>query len=128
MRKAKGERKGDFNKKIKVQDAEKIANFAHKAILPFYMVCDGGLLSDEYSFLPYRDSLTATAVLFDSLEKEELLQEKPDGVVIAACADGDFVLLLKNGTVIRFSHEAPEIVNEWQSVANFFVDALNDSE
>lgn len=128
LRKAKNERKKEFNKKIKADYVWEIENSAHKAVLSYYMVCDGGLLSDEYTFLSYCDSLTVTEEFFASLQKEELLQDKPVGIVIATCIDGDFVLVREDGTVIRFSHEAPECVNEWQSVANFFVDALNDNE
>ncbi len=40
-------------------------------------------------------------------------------------SDGDFVLLAENEKVIRFSHEATEIVCEWKSIANLFVEAIN---
>ena len=59
---------------------------------------------------------------------EELLTDKPVGVVIAVCADGDKVLLLRDGAVIRFSHEAPETVNRWPSLAQFIADAIQESE
>ena len=57
-----------------------------------------------------------------------MLEEKPDGVVIATCTDGDCVLFTKEEKVIRFSHEAPEIISEWQNLAKFFVEAINDAE
>ena len=60
------------------------------------------------------------------LEAEELLESKPDGVVIAMCADGDTVLLLADGAVIRFSHEAPEELNRWPSLSQFVADAISE--
>ncbi len=126
LRKTKSERKVDFNKKLNKKCAEQIENTAYTVLLPYYMVCDGGLLSDEYTFLPYNESLVATERFFEELKKEELLTAKPDGIVIAACIDGDFVLAKADGRVVRFSHEAPEVINEWQGVAAFFADAINE--
>ena len=63
-----------------------------------------------------------------ALAAEELLEVKPDGVVIAKCADGDTVLLLADGAVIRFSHEAPEEINRWPSLPQFVADAITEDE
>ena len=126
LRKTKTERKEDFNKRLTKKIAEAITDPLYCSILPYYLVCDGGLLSDEYSFLSYADSLKATEEFFEDLEKEELLEAKPDGVVIATCADGDSVLLTGDKKVIRFSHEAPDIISEWQGIAKFFVEAINE--
>lgn len=125
LRKAKRERKDDFGKAISKKSAEQISDAVYKLLLPYYSVCNGALLSDEYTFLSYTDSSDMTEEFFENVEKEELLSEKPCGVVIATCADGDAVLLTKNGGVFRWSHEAPEIIYEWQGIAKFFVDALN---
>ena len=126
LRKTKTERKEDFNKRLTKKIAEAITDPLYCSILPYYLVCDGGLLSDEYSFLSYADSLKATEAFFVDLEKEELLEAKPDGVVIATCADSDYVLLTGDKKVIRFSHEAPDIISEWQNLAKFFVEAINE--
>lgn len=128
LRKTKTERKEDFNKRITKKIAESIIDPIYSSILPYYLVSDGGLLSDEYTFLSYADSLKTTTEFFEGLEKEELLEEKPEGIVIATCADGDFVLLTKDENVIRFSHEVPEAISEWQNIAKFFVEAINDAE
>ena len=128
LRKTKTDRKEDFNKRLTKKVAESITDFPYSAILPYYLISDGGILSDEYTFLSYADSLKTTEEFYENIKKEELLEEKPDGVVIATCADGDFVLFTDNEKVIRFSHEAPEIVSEWQNVAKFFVEAINEDE
>ncbi len=128
LRKTKSERKFDFNKKMSKKQAEEISDSLYALLLPYYQVCDGGILSDEYTFLSYAESLKATKGHCVELEKEELLEAKYEGVVIATCADGDSVLLTKDEKVIRFSHEAPENIGEWQSIAAFFVEAINDAE
>jgi len=57
------------------------------------------------------------------MAKEEL-HDIPGGIVFCKCADGDSVLLTQSGVVMRVSHEVPEILEEWPSLAQFFVDAL----
>ena len=126
LRKTKAERKEDFNKKLTKKIVESISDPIYTYILPYYLVSDGGQLSDEYTFLSYADSQKETEEFFKSLEKEELLEIKPKGVVIAICADGDLVLFTKDEKVIRFSHEVPEVISEWQNIAKFFVEAIND--
>ena len=61
----------------------------------------------------------------EQLLSEELLEDKPDGTVIAQCPDGDKVLLCKDGKVIRFSHEEPTVLEEWLSFAQFVADTIN---
>ena len=94
--------------------------------MPYYKVAEGGFLSDEYELLAQKDIQTETAEFYDRLEKEELLEKQPEGMVIARCANGDKVLLLKEGSVIRFSHEEPDIVEQWQSLAQFVFDAVSE--
>ena len=79
-----------------------------------------GFLSDEYELLAYDKAMEKNAEFFAELEKEELLEEKPKGVVFAKCPDGDAVLLLASGEVVRFNHEAPEVWEKWESLAEFF--------
>jgi hypothetical protein len=52
--------------------------------------------------------------------------EKPEGIVIAKCPDGDAVVLCKNGAVLRFSHEVPECIDQWPTLPQFIADAVND--
>lgn len=126
LRKTKAERKEDFNKRLTKKIAESITVPLYSSVLPYYLVSDGCLLSDEYTFLSYAESLKETEEFFKGLETEELLETKPDGIVIATCADGDYVLLTETEKVIRFSHEAPDIISEWQNLAKFFVEAINE--
>ena len=60
-------------------------------------------------------------------DKEELLYEKPQGIVIAGCADGDKVLLKPDGTVYRMNHEVPEVYEDWQTLPQFIADTLEEA-
>ena len=126
LRKVKTDRKEDFGKKLSKAKAEVLTETKYAPMLPYYLIANGGQLSDEYRLLSLDESDTATSEFRNILESEELLEDKPDGIVICACANGDWVLLLRDGTVIRFSHEVPEITEQWPSLAQFIVDAIND--
>ena len=51
----------------------------------------------------------------------------PQGVVFAKSADGDSVLLKDDGSVIRFAHEIPEIIDEWKTLAQFLFDSITEN-
>lgn len=82
--------------------------------------------SDEYELLPHAQAVIENNQFHTQLKTEELLEERPDGIIIAKCPDGDSILLCKNGSVLRFSHEAPEITNQWPSLSHFIIDAINN--
>ncbi len=126
LRAAKKERKEDFGKAFPKAKASEIAETNYAPILPYYLIANGGTLSDEYEFLPFDKALEENTLFFEDLLAEELLQEKPDGVVFARCPDGDKILLCSDGRIIRFSHEEPVAVEEWASLAQFVVDAINE--
>jgi len=126
LRKAKADRKEDFGKKLSKFKAEALGETKYASMLPYYLIANGGQLSDEYRLLSLDESDTTTNKFRNILEREELLEEKPDGIVICTCADGDWVLLLQDDAVIRFSHEVPETTEQWPSLAQFIVDAIND--
>ncbi len=123
LREAKRERKEDFGKKMCKSTAETLAETAYAPLLPYFLTADGGDLTDEYQFLPYISAKEYTAEFEADMATEEL-HNIPNGIVFSKCADGDRVILIHSGTVIRVSHEVPEILEEWTSLAQFFVDAL----
>ena len=126
LRKAKADRKEDFGKKLSKVKAEALFETKHAPILPYYLITNGGWLSDEYRLLSVDESIAETKEFYNLLESEELLEAKPDGIVICTCANGDWVLQLRDGAVIRFSHETPEITEKWPSLEQFIVDSIND--
>ena len=54
------------------------------------------------------------------------MDTKPEGIVIGRCPDGDAVLLCNSGKVVRISHEAPVVTEQWPTLAQFFADAINE--
>ena len=125
LRAAKKERKSDFGKALPKNAVADIGD-AYAPILPYYLVSNGGYLSDEYEFLSYDKATAENALFFEELCSEELIEEKPNGAVFAKCPDGDRILLCADGAVIRFSHEAPAVTEEWNSLAQFVADAINE--
>ena len=83
-------------------------------------------MTDEYRLLSVEESTAETEEFYQLLQSEELLEDKPDGIVICTCANDDWVLMLQDSTVIRFSHEVPETTEQWPNLAQFIVDAIND--
>ena len=126
LRLAKKERKEDFLKALPKSKGEALLNTAYNVLLPYYSVTDGCFLSDEYEFLSSAKAMKANQAFQESLSKEELMDVQPEGIVIGQCPDGDTILLCNNGTVARFSHEEPVVVEQWPNLAQFFVDAINE--
>lgn len=128
LRTAKKERKDEFQKSLPRAKAAELAEADYAPMAAYYLVSNGGFLSDEYELLSYSQSVCATSAFYHTLRTEELLSEKPEGIVIAQCPDGDAVLLCKDNSVLRFSHEAPEVIDRWDSLPQFIVDAVSDGE
>ena len=126
LRKAKSERKEDFNKKLS-KSALEATQAEYAPLLPYYNVANGGQLSDEYRLLSYDESTVSGKEFFAQAEKEELSDIKPEGIVFSVCADGDVVLLTETQEVIRYSHEVPEAIDSWTNLAQFFAHAINDN-
>ncbi len=126
LRQGKRERKEDFSKALAKTKALELAETAYSPLIPYYTVAYGGFLSDEYEFLSHEQALIYNEEFQADLAKEELVEDKPEGIVFAKCPDGDCILLCSNGEVIRFSHECPEILEQWPCLAQFFVDAYNE--
>ncbi|MBQ8403613.1 MAG: hypothetical protein IJX55_04205 [Clostridia bacterium] len=126
LRLAKKERKEDFKKAFAKAKSVDIAETSYAPVLPYYLIANGGYLSDEYELLSYNIAIEETKSFTGELLTEELLETKPEGIVIAKCPDGDKVLLCDDGKVIRFSHEEPVATEEWLSLAQFIADAINE--
>lgn len=128
LRATKKERKEDFLKAMPKAKAELLADTPYAPLIPYYQTTRGGDLSDEYRLLPMEESIAATEEWRAELAKEELLDHPPEGVVIARSPDSDVLVLTTDGAVIRFSHEAPETIRQWEDVAAFVYDAIIESE
>ena len=126
LRNAKKERKEDFHKSMPKSRIEALSNTEYNVLIPYYSIADGGFLSDEYELLPFERAISENEVFQARMSNEELLDCNPEGNVFGLCADGDAILLCKDGKVVRISHEEPAITEQWPTVAQFFVDAVNE--
>lgn len=123
FRKAKTQRKDQFKKKMKKEIAEAITAPEYEILVPYYLVADGGYISDEYNILPYNETFSATEEFLADMAKEETTELNTDGIVFAKTADGEYLLLKPDGKVWRISHEVPEVIEDWDSLAQFIVDS-----
>ena len=126
LRLTKKERKEDFRSPLPKAKSQELHDTDYRMLVPYYRVSNGGYISDEYEWLSFAQAQEENEKFQIALEAEELLDAKPKGIVIGKCPDGDHILLCEHGEVIRFSHEAPEITGQWPSLAQFFVDAINE--
>ncbi len=93
-------------------------------LLPYCKVADGGVISDEYRFLSISEMNSETEVFFRNYALENVCAVPEDSNVIALSADGEHILLLPDGRVIRYvmGCETPDIV--WKNLEEFFYDAV----
>lgn len=117
LRSAKKERKEDFTKALTRLESD-------SPLLPYWKITGSGYLSDEYELLSPDTAGARTAEFHAAMAAEELLAEKPTGIVFASCPDGDAVVLTPDGAVERWSHEGPEVLEQWPTLAQFFGDAI----
>lgn len=117
LRAAKKDRKEDFTKGLTKLESD-------SPLLPYWKIAGSGYLSDEYELLSPEASEARTAEFHAAMAKEELLEKQPEGIIFATCPDGDCCLLTPSGAVERWSHEAPEVTEQWPTLAQFFGDEL----
>lgn len=127
LKNVKSLRPEDFNKGLSKKKLETLFDSPYKLFSLYYLISDGGYLSDEYNFLSYSESIKETQVYTIEIDKEDLLIDRHIGVVVAKCADGDLVLTYNDGSVKRISHETMDVCENWETVAQFFFDVLTDS-
>ena len=126
LRLAKKERKEDFQKGLPKSKSGTLLHTDYSVLIPYYSVANGCFLSDEYEFLSSMNAMNENIKFQERISREDLLDIKPEGIVIGRCPNGDVILLCNDGKVIRFSHEGPVAVEQWPTLAQFFVDAINE--
>lgn len=126
FRKTKNERKEDFKDKISKTNSLTVGKTKYAPLVSFYLISNGGYLSDEYELLSYDNACIENELFAKEINKEELFEDKVEGIVFAMCGDGDRIILCDTGKVVRFSHEDLSIINEWLSLSSFIIDALNN--
>jgi hypothetical protein len=124
LRQVKKERKDDFAKALPKKQREGLLSSPYECLLPYYAISNGGWLSDEYYFLSFADSKEECEEFFKEMKNETRLDEQYAGIVIAKCADGDTVIIQKNGELKRISHEDVNTIQTWATMALFIYDSL----
>jgi hypothetical protein len=124
FREIKRLRPEDFKKGLAKKKLVTLAATTYELLSSYYSISDGGFLSDEYNFLAYSESLKETQVYAVETEKEELHVDRYKGLIFAKCADGDTVMACNDGSVKRISHESMDVCESWDTVAQFFSEAL----
>ncbi len=130
LRRAKRDRAENFHKPLPKAKAEALAGTVWEPLLPYCRVTDGGVLDVEYEYelLAQKDWVSENTRFQIELRKEELEAELPCGIKFGRCADGDTLLLCEDGTVVRFGHEEPVVLEQWPSLHQFIFDALTGME
>lgn len=128
LRRVKTARKEDFHPALSLSAVQALAETESPLLplFPYYRIANGGILSDEYTFLSADEASAETTEFQSLLRTEELLESVPESTVFAVCADGDRVSLQTDGRVLRFCHESPETELEWPSLAQFFAEAIEE--
>lgn len=124
LRRAKTQRKEDFAKRMKKEPCDSLLGSVFAPLVPYYMLADGGALSDEYELLSYKMASEATEEFQADMAGEGLLEETPKGIAFAVCGDGDKVVLKPDGAVARYSHEEPLACEEWPNLPQFFMECI----
>ncbi len=122
LRRAKRDRKEDF---FKALPKAAVLPGGYEPLHPYLLITNGGYLSDEYRLLTAQELEFENAEFQADLAAEELA-DLPAGVVIAKCPDGDTILLLEDGKVLRMSHEAPEAIATFPTLSQFISEALSE--
>lgn len=123
LRKQKQEQKEYYNKSLPKRSHEKLIGTIYESMIPYYKICDGGVLSDEYTLLSYNESIIETGEFNKAAELEEWM-EPLEGVIIATCTDGDSVILTVDKQVKRVSHEDFSVIEIWDNVGSFIFEAF----
>ena len=127
LRHAKKARKEDFRKPLPKAKTIFLQNTDYSVLIPYYCITNGCFLSEEYEFLSSEEAIKEKYEFQGLFTKEELMNAKPKGIVIGRCPDGDVILLRDNRQVVRVSHEEPMILEQWPTLAQFFVDVINET-
>lgn len=129
LRRAKRREPEDFYKPLKKAAAEELEQTALALLIPYYRISDGGYFSD-IAFAPADEVRRLTDEFFSEWELEERLQGDfaayRSCLVLAACDNGDSILLHENGKVTRFDHEDPYLSKHWDTLAQFFYENLDN--
>ena len=91
-------------------------------LIPYYKTANGGVISDEYRFYSVDESTKETADfwLHQNLENTDIIPEA--SVVVGQAMDGEYIILLPDGKVVRYEVGQYGFSYEWNNIESFFVE------
>lgn len=123
LRKQKKDEKEYYNRSLSKRNIEKLIGTMYETMIPYYKICDGGVLSDEYTLLSSKESIIETEEFQKAMNLEEWL-EPIEGILIAKGADGDSIVLSTDKQVKRISHEDFSVIEVWDNVESFIYEVF----
>lgn len=128
MRRAKKDSPKYYSKALKKTILETLTDTSFALMMPYYKISNGCAINDEIDILPYEDAAEENAEFLEELQDEELLLEDmpelKDAIAFGVAANGDKILLKKDGSVMRYDHEDPYLSETWDSLHSFFYDQI----
>lgn len=93
-------------------------------LVPYYKTANGGVISDEYRFYSVDEAKENTAE-FWTQQKTENTDIIPEGaVVIGQAMDGEYIILMSDGKVVRYEVGQWGFSYEWNNIESFFVEEI----
>lgn len=116
-----------FNKGIR---GAKLDMLPSELLKPYYMITNGGALADEYQLCCAEDLEELQREYLEEQALEELCPMPKGALMFAVCSDGERIMLLPDGRVVRYAMGDPNFVEEWDNLHCFIYDVLqlNDVE
>lgn len=122
LRNAKRENDEFFGKRA----SEKFLSDAlDERLIPYYKVANGGVLSDEYTFLSIEEAKNKTADFWviQNLENNDIIPE--GSIIFGTAADGEVIILMPDGKVVRYQQGEISFSYEWNNIQSFFTEEIN---
>lgn len=94
-----------------------------EAMQPYYKISNGFNLSDEYYIYSIAEQREVAEQFKRELEEEELFTLQEEYHVIGQAADGEYIVLLNDGSVVLIQMGNPEYTATWSNLNEFFFTA-----
>lgn len=116
-----------FNKGLR---GAKLDMLPSELLKPYYMITNGGALADEYQLCCAEELEELQQEYLEEQALEELCPMPEGALMFAVCSDGERIMLLPDGRVVRYAMGDPDFVEEWDNLHCFIYDVLqlNDME
>ncbi len=89
-------------------------------LVPYYKIANGGALSDEYTFHSVKEAQKETKDFCEELLLENTDIVPENAVVFGCAADGEHIILLPDGKVVRYQQGELDFALEWPGLEYFF--------